>query len=210
MRIDEILADSRPVFSFEFFPPKTDEGWKNLWRAAEELKQDEPAFVSVTYGAGGSTRDRTIDITKRIKHELGIEAMAHFTCVGATVNDLRATLDEMRDAGIENVLALRGDPPKGQTEWTKTAGGLSRSTALAQLISENYDFAIGAACFPEVHIASPSLEQDLEVLKKKVAAGVTFVITQLFFENELYFDFIDKARAAGIDIPIIPGIMPIT
>jgi len=135
--------------------------------------------------------------------------MAHFTCVGATTDELRRTLDEMRDCGIENVLALRGDPPQGQDEWTATEGGLSYSTELAKLISENYDFTIGAACFPEVHIASPSLEQDLDVLKKKVEAGVTFVITQLFFDNELYFDFVDKARAAGIDIPIIPGIMPI-
>ncbi|MEA2427402.1 MAG: methylenetetrahydrofolate reductase, partial [Thermoleophilaceae bacterium] len=145
MRIDEILDDRRPCFSFEFFPPKTDEGWKNLWRAAQELKQDDPAFVSVTYGAGGTTRDRTIDIVKRIKTELGLEAMPHFTCVGATVDELRGTLDEMRDAGIENVLALRGDPPEGETEWTATEGGLSYSTELIDLIARNYDFAIGAA-----------------------------------------------------------------
>jgi methylenetetrahydrofolate reductase (NADPH) len=210
MRIDQALEETTPAFSFEFFPPKSDEGMDNLWRALTELREDQPTYVSVTYGAGGSTRGRTIEITKRIKKELGIEAMAHFTCVGATVDDLRSTLDEMRDAGIENVLALRGDPPKGQTEWTKTEGGLSYSTELAQLISENYDFAIGAACFPEVHIASPSLEQDLEVLRKKIQAGVSFVITQLFFDNELYFDFVDKARAAGVEVPIIPGIMPVT
>jgi methylenetetrahydrofolate reductase (NADPH) len=209
MRIDQAFDGAQPVFSFEFFPPKTDEGMENLWNALSELREDNPTYVSVTYGAGGTTRDRTIDITKRIKRELGIEAMAHFTCVGATVDELRATLDEMQGCGIENVLALRGDPPQGQEEWTATEGGLSYSTELAQLISDNYDFCIGAACFPEVHIASPSMEQDLEVLKKKVAAGVTFVITQLFFDNELYFDFVDKARAAGIDIPIIPGVMPI-
>jgi methylenetetrahydrofolate reductase (NADPH) len=210
MRIDQALDEVRPCFSFEFFPPKTDEGMENLWNALSELRHDEPTYVSVTYGAGGSTRDRTIDITKRIKSELGIEAMAHFTCVGATVEDLRKTLDEMRESGIENVLALRGDPPQGQEEWTATEGGLSYSTELAQLINENYDFTIGAACFPEVHIASPSLEQDLEVLKKKVDAGVKFVITQLFFDNDLYFDFVEEARAAGITVPIVPGIMPIT
>ena len=209
MRIDQALDEVRPCFSFEFFPPKTDEGMENLWNALSELRHDEPTYVSVTYGAGGTTRDRTIDITKRIKSELGIEAMAHFTCVGATVDELRKTLDEMRDSGIENVLALRGDPPQGEDEWKATEGGLSYSTELAQLINDNYDFTIGAACFPEVHIASPSLEQDLDVLKKKVAAGVTFVITQLFFDNDLYFDFVDKAHAAGIDVPIIPGIMPI-
>src|SRR3954469_13522922 len=209
MRIDEILSDRRPVFSFEFFPPKTDDGWQNLWTAAEELKQDEPAFVSVTYGAGGSTRDRTIEIVKRIKQELGLEAMAHFTCVGATVAELRGVLDEMRDCGIENVLALRGDPPAGQEEWTATEGGLSYSTELIDLIARDYDFAIGAACFPEVHIHSPSLEQDLRVMKEKAANGARFFITQLFFDNDLYFEFVEKARAAGIDAPIIPGIMPV-
>jgi methylenetetrahydrofolate reductase (NADPH) len=209
MRIDEILADRKPVFSFEFFPPKTDEGWQNLWLAAEELKQDEPAFVSVTYGAGGSTRDRTIEIVKRIKQELALEAMAHFTCVGATVEELRGVLDQMRDAGIENVLALRGDPPQGQTEWTATEGGLSYSTELIDLIAREYDFTIGAAAFPEVHIHSESMDQDIRVMKEKVANGASFLITQLFFDNDLYFEFVDRARAAGVEVPIIPGIMPI-
>jgi methylenetetrahydrofolate reductase (NADPH) len=209
MRIDEILEDTRPCFSFEFFPPKTDEGMENFWRAANELKGDEPAFVSVTYGAGGSTRDRTIKLVKRIKQELGLEAMAHFTCVGATVPELRKVLDDMRDAGIENVLALRGDPPAGQEEWTATEGGLSYSTELIELIAQDYEFSIGAACFPEVHIHSASLEQDLRVAKEKVENGARFLITQLFFDNDLYFDFVEKARAAGVDVPIIPGIMPI-
>src|SRR5689334_8495001 len=209
MRIDEILSDRKPVFSFEFFPPKTDDGWRNLWMAAGERKQDEPAFVSVTYGAGGSTRDRTIEIVKRIKQELGLEAMAHFTCVGATVDELRGVLDEMRDAGIENVLALRGDPPQGETEWTATEGGLSYSTELIELIDREYDFSIGAAAFPEVHIHSKDMDQDIAVMKEKVANGASFLITQLFFDNDLYFEFVDKARAAGVDVPIIPGIMPI-
>jgi len=210
MRIEEILEERRPVFSFEFFPPKTEEGEKNLWAALEELKRDEPAFVSVTYGAGGSTRDRTLNIVKRIKSQIGLEAMAHFTCVGATVDDLRGTLDEMRDAGVENVLALRGDPPDGQTEWQKTEGGLAYSTELAELIATSYDFSIGAACFPEVHPEATDLESDLSFLKKKVDAGARFLITQLFFDNELYFDFVREARAVGIDVPIIPGIMPVT
>jgi methylenetetrahydrofolate reductase (NADPH) len=210
MRIDEILEERRPVFSFEFFPPKSEEGMENLWRAASELKHDEPAFVSVTYGAGGSTRDRTITIVKRIKQELGLEAMAHFTCVDATVDDLRATLDQMRDAGIENVLALRGDPPRGVAEWTPTEGGLTYSTELIGLIESEYDFAIGAACFPEVHPAAVDPDSDIGFLKKKVEAGAKFLITQLFFDNELYFDFVERARAAGIDVPIIPGVMPIT
>jgi methylenetetrahydrofolate reductase (NADPH) len=210
MRIDEILEERRPVFSFEFFPPKSDEGMENLWRAASELKHDEPAFVSVTYGAGGSTRDRTITIVKRIKQELGLEAMAHFTCVDATVDDLRATLDQMRDAGIENVLALRGDPPKGAAEWTATEGGLSYSTELIELIEAEYEFTIGAACFPEVHPAATDMDSDIGFLKKKVEAGAKFLITQLFFDNELYFDFVARARAVGIDVPIIPGVMPVT
>jgi methylenetetrahydrofolate reductase (NADPH) len=210
MRIDEILDERRPVFSFEFFPPKSDEGMENLWRAASELKHDEPAFVSVTYGAGGSTRDRTITIVKRIKQELGLEAMAHFTCVDATVEELRDTLDQMRDAGIENVLALRGDPPKGVSEWTATEGGLSYSTELIELIQSEYDFTIGAACFPEVHPAAIDMDSDIGFVQRKVEAGAKFLITQLFFDNELYFDFVEKARAAGVDVPIIPGVMPVT
>src|SRR3954467_11825898 len=210
MRIDQALDETRPCFSFEFFPPKTDEGMENLWKALSELREDEPTYVSVTYGAGGSTRDRTIDITKRIKSELGIEAMAHFTCVGATVDELRRTLDEMRDCGIENVLALRGDPPQGQDEWTATEGGLSYSRELIDMIRSEYDFAIGAACFPEVHIHAESPEADLRYLKEKVDAGARFLITQLFFENAVYYDFVARARDAGIGVPIVAGIMPIT
>jgi methylenetetrahydrofolate reductase (NADPH) len=209
MRIDEILAADGPVFSFEFFPPKTPAGEQNLYDALTELRTLEPAFVSVTYGAGGSTRERTIEIVKRIREEYGLEAMAHFTCVGATEQELRSTLDEMHAAGIDNVLALRGDPP-GQETWTKTEGGLEFSRELVELISADYPFAIGAACFPETHIHAISPEADLEYLAEKVRAGVDFLITQLFFDNSRYFDFLDRARAAGIEVPIIPGIIPIT
>ena len=210
MRIDEILASDRPVFSFEFFPPKTDAGEQNLYAALGELKELDPSFVSVTYGAGGSSRERTIEIVKRIKADYGLEAMAHFTCVGATVSQLRETLDEMQGAGIENVLALRGDPPAGQDAWTKTAGGLEYSRELVQLITADYPFAVGAACFPETHIHAASPEEDLEHLVEKVGAGVDFLITQMFFDNAFHFDFIERARAAGVTVPIIPGIMPIT
>ena len=209
-RIDQILEDTHPCFSFEFFPPKTPEGEANLRTALEELKKDEPAFVSVTYGAGGSTRDRTIAIVKWIKQELGIEAMAHFTCVGATVEQLRATLDEIRDSSIDNVLALRGDPPQGQKTWTKTEGGLEYSTQLIDLLRGSYEFAAGAACFPEVHPEAESPESDIRFLKEKVDAGASFLITQLFFDNRFYFDFVERAREAGITVPIIPGIMPVT
>jgi methylenetetrahydrofolate reductase (NADPH) len=210
MRIDQILAVDGPVFSFEFFPPKTPEGEANLYRALSELKGLEPAFVSVTYGAGGSTREKTIEIVKRIREDYGLEAMAHFTCVGATVEQLHATLEEMRAAGIDNVLALRGDPPAGQQEWVKTDGGLEYSRELVELIARDYPFAIGAACFPETHIHATSPQADLEHLVAKVNAGVDFLITQFFFDNSSYFDFVGRARAAGVQAPIIPGIMPIT
>jgi methylenetetrahydrofolate reductase (NADPH) len=211
VRIDEILASADgPVFSFEFFPPKTDEGWRNLRLALESLVDLEPAFASVTYGAGGSTRDRTVELTKWIKQELGIEAMAHLSCVGATREELQTILDGIARAGIENVLALRGDPPRGETQWTPHPGGLHYSTELAALISSSYPFGIGAACFPEVHPEAPDLAHDLRFLKDKVQSGASFLITQLFFDNELYFRFVEEARAAGIEVPILPGIMPIT
>jgi methylenetetrahydrofolate reductase (NADPH) len=210
MRIDTLLQSDDPVFSFEFFPPKTEQGERNLYTALAELRELHPSFVSVTYGAGGSTRERTIEIVKRIKREQGMEAMAHFTCVGATVAQLRAVLDEMRGAGIENVLALRGDPPAGHREWTKTEGGLEYSSELVALIRADYPFAIGAACFPETHIHATSPEDDLAHLAEKVRAGVDFLITQLFFDNALYFDFVARARATGIEVPIVPGILPIT
>ncbi|MEA2212514.1 MAG: methylenetetrahydrofolate reductase [Solirubrobacteraceae bacterium] len=211
MRIDEILAQAEePVFSFEFFPPKTDDGERVLGAALESLRQFEPDFVSVTYGAGGSTRDRTVKLTKWIKQELGIEAMAHLTCVGASRDELEKVLAEIRDAGVENVLALRGDPPRGVAEWTPHPDGLSFSTELVEFIHARHRFAVGAACFPEVHSQAPDLASDIAFLKRKVEAGATFLITNLFFDNELYFHFVDEARAAGIEIPIIPGIMPIT
>ncbi len=213
MRIDERLAaGGEPSFSFEFFPPKTDEGERNLGRALAELSRLAPTFVSVTYGAAGSTtqKRKTIDIVRYLKRDYGMEAMAHFTCVGADVDELREMLGLMRDAGIANVLALRGDPPQGQTEWTPTEGGLHYSRELIELIRDEYDFAIGAACFPEVHIHATDAESDLRYLKEKVDAGARFLITQLFFDNGAYYDFVARARDIGIDVPIIPGIMPIT
>ena len=213
MRIDERLADGgEPSFSFEFFPPRTDEGERNLGRALAELSRMDPTFVSVTYGAAGSTtqKRKTVDIVSSIKATYGLEAMAHFTCVGATVGELREMLDAMRDSGIKNVLALRGDPPAGETEWKATEGGLEYSRELIELIRDEYDFTIGAACFPEVHIHAESAESDLRYCKEKVDAGARFLITQLFFENATYWEFVARAREAGIDVPIIPGIMPIT
>ena len=210
MRIDQAYAEAdEPVFSFEFFPPKTEEGERNLYAALEQLQPLRPHFVSVTYGAGGSTRDKTIEIVSRIRDEFGLEAMAHFTCVGATEGDLRATLDQMAACGLENVLALRGDPPAGETEWTATEGGFEYSRQLVELIDRDYGFSVGAACFPETHIHATSPDDDLRYLKEKVDAGARFLITQLFFDNDKYFEFVDRARALGIDVPIVPGIWPI-
>jgi len=210
VRIDEILDTAgQPVFSFEFFPPKTPEGEQTLRDSLQSLRDLEPAFASVTYGAGGSTRERTLETTGWIK-ELGIEAMAHLSCVGSSRQDLYTVLDQIQAAGIENVLALRGDPPRGETEWRPHPEGLHYSTELAALITERYPFCVGAACFPEVHPEAPDLTHDLRFLRQKVDSGVSFLITQLFFDNELYFRFVEEARAAGIEVPIIPGIMPVT
>jgi methylenetetrahydrofolate reductase (NADPH) len=198
------------VFSFEFSPPKTPEGERNLQDALERLAPLAPAFVSVTYGAGGSTRARTIEIVKGIKRTHSLETMAHMTCAGASVPELRVTLDEMAEAGIESVLALRGDPPADTRRWTKAEGGLQYARELVDLIKSNYDFAVGAACYPETHPEAVSPEADLEYLAQKVRAGADFLITQLFFDNAVYVDFVARARDAGIGVPIIPGILPIT
>ncbi len=212
MRIDEIIARSeKPVFSFEFFPPKTDDGERNLRAALGELRQLEPDFASVTYGAAGSTRNRTLEVTKWLEQEVGIEAMAHLSCVGATREELTEMIDGIEAAGIQNILALRGDPPRESNGWAPHPGGLRYSTELVALIAELYpSMSIGAACFPEVHPEAPDLAHDLRFLKEKAASGASFLITQLFFDNALYFRFIEQARATGIEVPILPGIMPIT
>jgi methylenetetrahydrofolate reductase (NADPH) len=211
MRIDQILEEAEePSFSFEFFPPKSDAGERVLGLALESLRQLSPSFVSVTYGAGGTSRGRTLELTKWIKQELGIEAMAHLSCVGSTREELTDVIADMRDAGIDNILALRGDPPQGESDWKPHPGGLQYSTELASLIHSDHDICIGGACFPEVHPEAPDLAHDLRFLKDKIDNGVSFLITQMFFDNEWYFRFVDEARAAGIDVPILPGVMPIT
>ena len=209
MRIDELLAERRPVFSFEFYPPKTPEGVEALFEAIAALKPLRPDYVSVTYGAGGATRDGTVEIATRIKREHGIETMAHLSCVGETREGLRALLDRFAEAGIVNVLALRGDPPKGETGFTRPEGGLSSAAELTAFIDDGHDFTIGGACFPEVHPEATSLDADLDYLKTKVDAGAAFLITQLFFDNDVYWRFVDAARERGIDVPIIPGVIPI-
>ncbi|HYO84670.1 MAG TPA: methylenetetrahydrofolate reductase [NAD(P)H] [Bryobacteraceae bacterium] len=212
MRIGALLASKKPVFSFEFFPPKTQEAAEQLERTISDLKPLEPDFVSVTYGAGGSTREKTIDIVSRIRRDTGIESMAHLTCVGATGEELRDVLQRLRDAGVENVLALRGDPPKGQTTFTPTEGGFRYGSELVGFIRDGFGdhFSIGAAAYPEKHVECGNPAVDLANLRRKVDAGAQFLVTQLFFDNRKYFEFVDNARAAGIHVPIVPGIMPIT
>ena len=210
MRISQALATQRPFFSFEFFPPRTDEAVGHLLETARTLRDLRPAFVSVTYGAGGSTRARTIELSKAIQTEVGINVMAHLTCVGSTRADLRGVLNELEAAGIENVLALRGDPPKDAAVFEAVPGGFSNASDLIGMLERNYHFCIGAACYPEKHIEAASLEEDLYYLKRKVDGGAEFLITQLFFDNDKYFAFVDRARSLGITVPIVPGIMPIT
>lgn len=210
MRIADLIADaSGPAFSFELFPPKTPAGEETLLACLDELRHLSPAFISVTYGAGGSTQDRTLELVARIRATYGIEAMAHLTCVGATRAQLTATLDELVALGIDNVLALRGDPPGG-APWTRVEGGLGHADELVALIADGHDLGIGAACFPETHPEAVSPEDDIRRLRAKVDAGAEFLVTQLFFDNAAYFDFVARARAAGIGVPIVPGVLPIS
>lgn len=211
MRIDDLIALRAPTFSFEFFPPKTPEGEASLFRAIDELKRLGPSYVSVTYGAGGSTRSKTIEWVRRIKHDVGVEAMAHLTCVGSSRDELAGILEELERAEIDNVLLLRGDPPKGESEFRAAEDGFGYASELIGFARDRFPrFAFGAACYPEKHVECDGAEQDLEHLKHKVEQGVDFLISQLFFDNRAYFAFVERARSAGIELPIIAGIMPIT
>ena len=209
MKISEKLKFSSPVFSFEFFPPKDEAGFQSLFETIKKLKPADPAFVSVTYGAGGSTRSKTVDLVGQIKNKIGIESMAHLTCVGHQKDEIVSVLKSLQNCGIENILALRGDPPKGEEQFLKPEGGFGYANELVSFIKSNFSFCVGAACYPEGHIECVNLTQDMDNLKRKVDCGVDFLITQLFFNNSHYFDFIDLAQREGISIPILPGIMPI-
>ncbi|QOJ14199.1 MAG: methylenetetrahydrofolate reductase [NAD(P)H] [Planctomycetia bacterium] len=210
MRIRELLSTGRPSISFEFFPPKDEAGIEALKTTIASLRELRPTYVSVTYGAGGSTRDRTIDLVGQIRREFGIEAMAHLTCVGSSKEELRGVLARLAACGVENVLALRGDPPKGDATFTPHPEGFRYASELAGFVRSGYRFCLAGACYPEKHVEASSFDADLDHLRRKVDAGCEFLITQLFFDNQRYFDFVARARAAGIGVPIIPGIMPIT
>jgi len=210
MKIADKLAEPGHSFSFEFFPPKDDKSAQALLRAAERLQSLNPAYVSVTWGAGGSTRRKTLDVVQMIKARFGLESMAHLTCVGASKAEIDAILADIDTRGIKNVLALRGDPPQGDTSFTPHPDGLTHANELVARIRSRWDFSIGVAGYPEGHIESPSLEADLDNLKRKIDAGGDFIVTQLFFRNDAFFDFVERVRAAGINVPVLPGIMPIT
>jgi methylenetetrahydrofolate reductase (NADPH) len=210
LRIAERLAEPRPTFSFEFFPPRTAAAAEALEAAIGELSVLCPDFVSITYGAGGSTRDRTVELASRIKRELGIEAMAHLTCVGHGRSDLRAIVEALQAAGIENIMALRGDPPAGAGAFEPPPDGFSHGSELIGFIRDAaLGFCLGGAAYPEGHLESPDRHVDLRYLLEKQRNGASFFVTQLFFENAVYFDFVERARAAGVTAPILAGIMPL-
>ncbi|WP_299429154.1 methylenetetrahydrofolate reductase [NAD(P)H] [uncultured Meiothermus sp.] len=206
------LQSARPAISFEFFPPRTPQGEAALFRTLHELKPLKPAFVSITYGAGGSERGKTTDWAARIQNEVGLTAMAHLTCAGSTREELQAILHEYARIGVRNIMAVRGDPPRGSREFQPVAGGFRYASELVALIRSEFDhtFAVAGGGYPEGHPEALSLEADLQNLKRKVDSGLDFVVTQLFFNNALYFGFVERAYRMGIAVPIVPGLMPIT
>lgn len=210
MLVRDILANNRISFSFEFFPPKDDEGWERLFQSISELMPLKPAFVSVTYGAGGSTRDRTHKLVMRIKQETDLTVVSHLTCVGSTKSEMRDILSRYAENGIENILALRGDPPKGQNEWVEPADGFAYAADLVAFIKQHFpQMCVSVAGFPEGHPQTPNRLKEIDYLKAKVDAGADYIVTQLFFDNRDFYDFRERCEHAGITVPIIAGIMPI-
>lgn len=209
--LGEILASGVPSYSFELFPPKTDDGERQLWQTVRDLEGLDPTFVSVTYGAGGSTRDRTIRVTERIAKETSLRPVGHLTCVGASRDELSGVIDDYASAGVTNILALRGDPPSGPgAPWEQHPDGLRHAEELVRLIGQRGGFSVGVAAFPERHPESPSLEFDAEVLARKQQAGAEYAITQLFFRASDYEHLVTRAQANGCTMPILPGLMPVT
>jgi methylenetetrahydrofolate reductase (NADPH) len=209
MRIDQILGKGKPAISFEFFPPKTEAGFQSLYQTIDDLHPLHPSYVSVTYGAGGSTRQKTVELVERIQNNLKLRAMAHLTCVGHTADEIGQILDQLWQCNIRNVLALRGDPQAGQAQFVATAGGFSFADQLVDYTRARHDFCIGVAGYPEGHPQCLNRMRDLENLKRKIDNGGCFVVTQLFFDNIDFYQFRDTARLMGIKVPIVAGIMPI-
>jgi methylenetetrahydrofolate reductase (NADPH) len=210
MRIADLYrAGGDPVLSLEFFTPKDESGRRALFRAIDRLKTIEPGFVSITCGAAGTTRERTADLAIEAQDNFDLTAMAHLVCTGTTQAELEVTLKHMKEHGIDNILALRGDPPKGAADWKPVEGGFHHANELAEFVRERFSMSIGGACYPEKHHEAPSLETDIQNLKRKVDAGAEFLITQLFFDNDKYWRFVEQVRAVGIAVPIVPGVMPV-
>src|SRR3954463_1652417 len=208
--ISDLFAQKRPLRSLEFFPPKDEAGVEALRGAATALKRINPDFVSVTYGAGGTTRDRTAQVSAMLKEDFGFTVMPHLTCVGHSRPELGSIADRIHAGGFRNIMTLRGDPPKGATEFKVTADGLRNANELVALLKARQpDFCLGVAGYPEKHPEATSLDVDLTYLKRKVDEGAAFVTTQLFFDNSVYYRFVERCRAAGITVPIVPGIMPV-
>jgi len=210
MRIADMYGKGRPVISFEFFPPKNESGFESLYRTISELEHIRPDFVSVTMGAGGGTRDKTVDLVKKIQHDTGITAMCHLPCIGYSRAEIANLLDGLERAGIENVLALGGDAPANDPGFERPSDAFTYANELVAFIRQGpWSFSIGGGCYPEVHPRARSADDDLRNLARKVEAGTDFLVTQLFFANDDYFRFVDRARSLGIRVPIVPGIMPI-
>ena len=208
--IVELLASDHPTLSVEFFPPKSQEGVETLVESAARIASRKPDFVSVTYGAGGSTRDLSASVSERMKNEVGLQVMPHLTCVASTKEELASILDGFHLDGYRNIMALRGDPPKGQEAFVRTEGGFSHASDLVAFIKSRHpDICLGIAGYPEKHPEAPSLDSDLDALKIKADAGGSFITTQLFFDNSVFYRYMEKVRSRGILLPIVPGIMPV-
>jgi len=209
MSICELFGKGRRTLSFEVFPPVREGNLEKLFTAIGEIRKLKPDFISVTYGAGGGTRDMTLEIASTVKNRFKQEVLAHLTCVGSKKEEIARILDDFKREGIENIMALRGDPPRGETRFQRTEGGFGYANELVEFIRQRDDFCIGVAGYPEGHPEAPSFEEDLKNLKRKVSAGADFIITQLFFDNQDFYRFRDKAAAIGVSVPIIPGIFPL-
>ena len=209
MKLREFYSRPGLTLSIEFFPPKTEKGDENLFKEIAVLESLNPSFCSVTYGAGGSTREKTVDLVDRIHRECGIEVMCHLTVVGQSKDEVRSVLAKLRQRGIENMIALGGDPPQGIVEWTPHPDGFHHSAELVREVAGHRWFSIAVAGFPEVHPRAESREADLRYLKEKVDAGADVVITQLFFDNEDFYRYVDDVKRLGVRVPIVPGILPI-